>query len=137
MAGISAETSCAASLRGRASLVGVILSAWGAVNSALAMDIPAWGPAGFVIGALVWVGSAVWGTYLVINKRLKAHQDWMVMTAAMTFGAVMIRLEFPIWRLIFPFETAYAYAACSSWVLNVAVVLIWRYRKRGSFGIIH
>ena len=122
---------------GRASLAGIILSGWGAINIAVAMDIPAWGRAGFVIGASVWVGSAIWGTYLVINKRLRAHQDWMVMTAAMTFGAVMIRLEFPIWRQFFSFEIAYAYAAWSSWVFNVAAVMIWRYATRRSFGIIH
>ncbi len=122
---------------GRASLVGIILSAWGAINIALAMEIPLWGRAGFVIGASVWVSSAIWATYLVLNRHLKGHQDWMVLTAAMTFGAVMIRCEFPIWRQFFSFEIAYAYAAWSSWVLNVAAVLIWRYLKRGTLGLTH
>ena len=80
---------------GRAALVGIILSAWGAVNIAIAMDIPAWGRAGFVIGALVWVSAALWATWCAMQRRIRQHQDWMVITAAMTFGAVMIRLENP------------------------------------------
>jgi hypothetical protein len=111
---------------GRIAIVSIIFSAWGAINLALNMDIPAWGQTGFVVGATVWIVSAIVGFQAIRQKNLARHQSAMVVVAAMTFGAVMIRLEFPIWRQMFSFETAYACAAWSSWVLNLAAVGLGR-----------
>jgi len=111
---------------GRLAVAGILASAWGAVNIAVAMPIPAWGRAGFVTGAGVWVGSALWATSLAMRGKFRPHERWMQVTAAMTFGAVMIRIEFPMWRQVLPFDLAYACAAWSAWTLNLAALALWR-----------
>ncbi|MEL6168532.1 MAG: DUF2306 domain-containing protein [Pseudomonadota bacterium] len=115
---------------GRVALVAILFSGYASIRLALNMEIPAWGATGFVVGAFVWIGSALWATWHAMRGNITAHRWWMVIVAAMTFGAVMIRLEFPIWRLFFPFEIAYAYVAWSSWVLNLVAVALWRARHR-------
>ena len=111
---------------GRIAVMAVIFSGLGSMRLAVNMDIPVWGQVGFVTGAFVWIGSVLWATWAILQNNVARHQWWMVVAAAMTFGAVMIRLEFPIWRQFLPFPIAYACVAWSSWVLNLVAVALWR-----------
>lgn len=116
---------------GRVALVAILFSGYASIRLAFNMDIPAWGQAGFIVGAVVWIGSALYATWAAMQRNFAVHRRWMVIVAAMTFGAIMIRLEFPIWRYFLKdFELAYAYVAWSSWVLNVIAVELWRVRRK-------
>lgn len=82
---------------------------------------------GFAVQAVVWLGLFVAGIMAIRAGRRRRHVLMMVAMAAVTTGAVWFRLTIgtAIW-LRLPFETTYAVAAWTSWLIPLGAVFIWR-----------
>ena len=53
------------------------------------------------------------------------YRRWMVMMAALCFGAVSFRLQLPVLRLFFDQDVVFPYLGWTCWVPNVLVVAWW------------
>jgi uncharacterized membrane protein YozB (DUF420 family) len=60
-----------------------------------------WSELGFAMGSVAWFVALVMGIHAIKVKKLDQHRRWMVMMAALNFGAVSFRLQFPILQLFF------------------------------------
>lgn len=91
----------------------------------------AWVAAGFAALGLLWIGTTATGILQARNRNLAAHQRWMQRSVALSFAAVTLRLIMaPLmaagWT---PLET-YQITAWGSWLLNLAVLEIWRLAQK-------
>lgn len=96
------------------------------------MDYPFWSEAGFALGSVAWFTALVFGIWAIKTKQLVRHKRWMVMMAALSFGAVSFRLQLPLGRLIWDLETIFPYIGWTCWVPNVLVVAWWWRRQAQS-----
>ena len=85
------------------------------------------GALGFILGAAIWVGVTLIATFHIIRKDKKRHGQWMLLSGAMTFAAVGIRFEFPLFRHVFGinYDLAYEMSAWSCWVVNLLIIYVW------------
>lgn len=87
---------------------------------------------GFGLLALAWLGSTL-NAYLHITRgQVRAHQDWMTRSYALTLAAVTLRLYLPSSQMA-GFSMAIAYPAISwlCWVPNL-LVAEWIARARSA-----
>ena len=92
------------------------------------MNYPLWSELGFALGSLAWFGALVIGIVHIRRRDIERHRRWMVMMAALSFGAVSFRLQLPILRLFWELEVVFPYLGWTCWVPNVLVVAIWWWR---------
>jgi uncharacterized membrane protein YozB (DUF420 family) len=59
------------------------------------MSYPMWSEIGFALGSVAWFGALVMGIYWIRKGDPERHRRWMVMMAALCFGAVSFRLQLP------------------------------------------
>lgn len=114
---------------GRLYMLGILLGALGG----LYMAQMAWGGLvtrlGFTALAILWMfvsGMALWR---VRQRDFKAHQRWIIRSYALTFAAVMLRLQMPLYGALgIDPMTAYQMTAWTSWIPNliVAEIIIWQ-----------
>ncbi|MEJ6388610.1 DUF2306 domain-containing protein [Gymnodinialimonas sp. 2307UL20-7] len=93
------------------------------------MDYPLWSEAGFALGSVAWFGALVMGIWHIRQRNFEMHKRWMVMMAALSFGAVSFRLQLPILRLFWDMDVVFPYLGWTCWVPNVIVVAIWWWRS--------
>lgn len=89
------------------------------------MDYPFWSEAGFALGSVAWFLALVMGILAIWQGDRERHRRWMVMMAALCFGAVSFRLQLPVLRLFFEVETVFPYIGWTCWVPNVLIVAWW------------
>ena len=112
-------------------VVGIFVGGISIVPLALNMDIPTWGKCGFITGGVMWLVSAAIAVISAVQKNFDRHRWFMLMTAALIFSSVTIRLVFPLYRQMgIPFETAYAIAGWSSWMINLGVFFAWQNQRK-------
>ncbi|MFW5642224.1 MAG: DUF2306 domain-containing protein, partial [Roseicyclus sp.] len=95
------------------------------------MDYPMWSEIGFALGSVAWFGALVMGIYWIRRGDVTRHRRWMVMMAALCFGAVSFRLQLPIGRLFFEEDVIFPYIGWTCWVPNVLAVMWWWSRDAG------
>lgn len=101
----------------------------GLVLSIGAIDRPAVA-SGFGLLSVLWVGVTVQAVRMAMTGRFKEHRRWMIRSFALTFAAVTLRLELPLF-LIFggmSYIEASGYLAWLSWLPSV-VVAEWIIRR--------
>jgi uncharacterized membrane protein len=89
--------------------------------------------AGFGILALFWVSITAVAVRMAMTGRVAEHRRWMIRSMALTFAAVTLRLELPLFFIFGGMEYAEAsnYVAWLCWVPNL-LVAEWIIRhKRG------
>lgn len=72
------------------------------------------GPAaqvGFTLLALLWLLTTAQAVRLALRRDIAAHRRWMIRSFALTFAAVTLRLQLPVF-----FVGGYDYAAASVWL---------------------
>lgn len=92
------------------------------------MSYPLWSELGFALGSVAWFGALVMGIWHIRRRNFEMHKRWMVMMAALSFGAVSFRLQLPILRLFWDMDVVFPYLGWTCWVPNVIVVAIWWWR---------
>jgi hypothetical protein len=56
------------------------------------MTQPMWSELGFAMESVAWFVAFVIGIHAIMVKKLDQHRRWMIMMAALSFGAVSFRL---------------------------------------------
>jgi len=93
------------------------------------MNEPFWSELGFAMGSIAWFCALVMGIWSIKTKQFERHRRWMVMMAALSFGAVSFRLQLPILRLFWDMDVVFPYLGWTCWVPNVLVVAWWWHRQ--------
>jgi len=118
-------------IMGWLSVLGIYLGGLSLIPLALHIPIYGWGQAGFIMGALLWMGSASIGLYHIRTRDQRRHRWWMMITATIIFGAVTQRLALPFWiSLGFPFKSAYSLSPWTAFSLNLALFFTYQYRLK-------
>ena len=93
-------------------------------------DMTAFGSTGFVLGAIIWVSTTAVGAFFAAQGNQLKHRQWMLVSAAMTFAAVSIRIEFPLFRHVFGmgYDPAYELSAWTCWAVNLLLLYLWHLR---------
>ena len=85
----------------------------------------------FVLLAIAWLATGAAGYARIRRGDVAGHREWMWRNYALTWGAVMLRLQMALLLgLGLPVEEAYAIVAWLAWVPNLAVAewLVRRHR---------
>jgi hypothetical protein len=83
---------------------------------------------GFGILAVSWIGTTAWAWRAAVARNFALHRVLMRFSYAMTFGAVTLRLQIPIFFIFFGFTSYGAmsvWLAYTSWIPNVIVVALY------------
>lgn len=119
---------------GRVYVVACLVSGLGGLFLAFGASTGPISTAGFGTLAVLWIYANGRAWQLALDRRFKAHEQWMVRSFAMTFGAVTLRLYLPL-AFVGPwtFEDAYRAISFLSWVPNLLLAEIFiRTRLRSS-----
>lgn len=78
---------------------------------------------GFGSLAVLWFFTTLQAWLSIRRKAVERHQQWMILSYALTFAAVTLRLWLPLFTagLGLPFEVAYTAVAWWCWVPNLLV----------------
>ena len=117
---------------GWAALAGIYVGGLALFPLAAAQPLPAWGRAGFMVSGVIWLTAASIGLwFLLVRRDIRRHRWWMLITAAVIFGAVTQRLMLPVWiGTGQPFKVAYSLSAWSAWPINLSLFFAWQYRAK-------
>jgi hypothetical protein len=86
---------------------------------------------GFVVLAILWIGTTTYGIVLAMRGDYLRHRWWMQRSVALTFAAVTLRLIMaPLMSLGWSVAETYDVTAWGSWVLNLLVLEAWQWRAR-------
>lgn len=86
---------------------------------------------GFFFLAIFWIACTGLAVQAARRRDFTAHQRWMLRSAALTFGAVTLRLQLPILFLAgYSLPGGYDLLAWDAWVPNLIVIEIWLKAKR-------
>jgi uncharacterized membrane protein len=89
---------------------------------------------GFGILAVLWIVTTVSGWWAATQRQFEAHRLLMRFSYAMTFGAVMLRLQIPV-GFMFGYKSYSAmsvWLAYTAWLPNVLVVALYTLWDRRS-----
>jgi Predicted membrane protein (DUF2306) len=82
---------------------------------------------GFGILAVLWIGTTLAGWRTAVARRFEAHRILMRFSYAMTFGAVILRLQIPFGFMLgfHSYSEMSVWLAYTSWIPNVIVVALY------------
>ncbi len=84
---------------------------------------------GFTILAVIWLYSTYRAYSAILRKAIETHEIWMIRSFALTFAAVSLRLEIPLYLMLgMEFLDAYRLVSWSCWVFNL-LVAEWLIRR--------
>ncbi len=87
--------------------------------------------AGFMVLAVLWIGTTARGIWLAVQGDLHRHRWWMQRSIALTFAAVTLRLIMaPLMVFGWTVPQTYDVTAWGAWVINLVVLELW---QRGMF----
>jgi len=77
---------------------------------------------GFCMLAVLWLYTGWLALATVLRRDFASHRAWMIRNYALTFAAVMLRIELSLWQMAgLEFETIYPYIAWISMLPNLAI----------------
>ena len=86
--------------------------------------------AGFIVLALVWIGTTTLGIVAALQGNLARHRWWMQRSLALTFSAVTLRLMMaPLMAAGWSVAQTYDITAWGCWLLNLTVLELWQQRR--------
>ena len=87
---------------------------------------------GFMILALLWLGTTGRAVWLAMRGRIREHRRWMIRSWALTLAAVTLRIYLPFFFAVGQMEYAEAsnYVAWACWVPNLIVAELYLRRSR-------
>ena len=112
---------------GRITALMIIISGLTAPIVAWQIPVTLISAAGFTAQALAWMGLLTAGIWNIRNGRIKAHQTYMLMVAAVTSGAIFFRIYLGLYAHYGPrgfFYYFYGFNAWIAWLLPLIVVYV-------------
>lgn len=112
----------------------VIACAWGGI-SGLGIAFYATGGTiakiGFSSLAILWLYTTAMAYITIKQRAIEAHREWMLRSYALTFAAVTLRLQLPLYMsaLDLDFLTSYRIVSWSCWVPNL-LLIEWFIRRQ-------
>jgi uncharacterized membrane protein len=87
---------------------------------------------GFLILAVLWLGTTGRAVWLAIKGRIRQHRRWMIRSWALTLAAVTLRIYLPFLMGFGQMEYAEAsnYVAWACWVPNLIVAELYLRKSR-------
>lgn len=86
---------------------------------------------GFATLAVCWTWANVQGWRTAVAGRFDDHRAWMIRSFAMTFGAVMLRMQLPIFPMLgLDFVDGYRLTSYTAWIPNLILAELY---LRGAF----
>lgn len=79
---------------------------------------------GFAGLAAAWLYTGGMAYWTIRQRNIKAHQAWMIRNYALTFAAVTLRLQLPIFGTLFGFTTGYQIVSWTAWIPNLIIAQI-------------
>jgi Predicted membrane protein (DUF2306) len=97
--------------------------------------------AGFTAQAVTWMGLAVAGIWHIRKGNVAAHQNAMLLMAAVTSGAMFFRVYLALFARFGSHHYFNLFYACNAWVAwglpLIAVFAFCRFSKKGLCGKLH
>jgi uncharacterized membrane protein len=91
---------------------------------------------GFALLAVLWIGTTLMAWRAAVRRDFARHRLLMRLSYAMTFGAVTLRLQIPLFIMagFSGYPAASVWLAYTSWIPNVIAVLLFSaWQSRRSF----
>ncbi|GGY86680.1 hypothetical protein GCM10011613_34810 [Cellvibrio zantedeschiae] len=82
---------------------------------------------GFFILALLWLYTTFMAYSFARARQIVQHRRWIIRSLAITAAAISLRIELPIFAMLWGFETGYLIVAWSAWIGNLALAEIYLY----------
>jgi len=107
---------------GRVYVLGCLVGGITGLVLALGASTGAWSSAGFGMLALAWLATTSLAWCRAVQRRIPAHQAWMIRSFALTLSAVTLRLYLPIAERL-PMSEAASYQAIAflCWIPNLVL----------------
>ena len=82
---------------------------------------------GFAILAVLWIGTTAWAWRAAVARNFALHRTLMRYSYAMTFGAVTLRLQIPLFFMMgfHSYPQMSVWLAYTAWIPNVLIVALW------------
>ena len=114
--------------------VGGILffSAPGGMVMSFFINRGSWVLSSFIVQCILWFVFTYLAYYYIRERNIKAHQQWMLRSYALTMAAITLRIYVFIssWSADLSQPIAYATIAWLSWVPNLLVCEVWIRRTK-------
>lgn len=111
-----------------AAAAAVVVAAISAIPVSLASLATGAARAGFLVQALVWISLLAAGVRAILRGDRRRHRDTMILTAAVTSGAIVLRLMLLATAWLIPygdFDAAYSIIVWASWLTPLAAAAIF------------
>ena len=112
-------------LIGKIYLISILISSLSSIYIALFATGGIISTLGFICLAIVWLIAGGMAYLAILKRKIAKHKNWMIRSYALTWAAVTLRLQLPIFGLIFGFqnfENYYQAVAWTCWIPNLLVV---------------
>lgn len=86
---------------------------------------------GFLLLAIIWLYTTLQAYLTIKQKKVMAHKEWMIRSYTMTFAAVLLRLQLPLYLgyMGMEFLDAYRIVSWSSWLPSL-LLIEWLIQKQ-------
>lgn len=88
---------------------------------------------GFLLLAIMWLYTTSQAYLTIKQKKVAAHKEWMIRSYTMTFAAVLLRLQLPIYLGLMgmDFLDAYRIVSWSCWLPSL-ILIEWLIQRRAN-----
>lgn len=86
---------------------------------------------GFLLLAIIWLYTTSQAYLTIKQKKVMAHKEWMIRSYTMTFAAVLLRLQLPLYLgfMGMEFPDAYRIVSWSCWLPSL-LLIEWLIQKQ-------
>ena len=116
---------------GRVYALAVLVAGLAGLTLAPTSDASGFARAGFMVLAVLWIGTTGVGVSMAMRGNLARHRRWMQWSLALTFSAVTLRLMMaPLMAGGWSVAETYDVTAWGCWLANLAVLELWQWQRR-------
>ncbi|KAH7127519.1 hypothetical protein EDB81DRAFT_809444 [Dactylonectria macrodidyma] len=115
---------------GRVYMAGIILGGINTLHVSFTSICRPLGQYAFAFLGIIWMGTAAQGMYTIWAGEVLQHRDWMARNFALTYAAVMLRWQLPLFIAMgMETEPALTLTGFTSWIPNLLFVEWWIRRR--------
>lgn len=116
---------------GRLYALAVLVAGLAGLTLAPTSDASNFARLGFIVLAMLWIGTTWGGIALAMRGQMARHRRWMQWSLALTFSAVTLRVIMaPLMATGWTVAETYDITAWGAWTLNLALLELWRWGQK-------